>query len=479
MKIFFYAFANTSYIFNKTIKLANERKMNITWGMIYPRAVYKDMVLDCIDKENTLYLYENFEDKYNQTSIDEIQFNDNDWVDNIYTILETSKFGYKKEKSNKQLKVIYILYQIYKKFLIETKPDYVVFPSIETVNGTLLVNICKELNIEVMESVHTRSMNKSYFAQDYRESKPVYYGNYTSDNLLESEGFLNKKNNKSLIRNQIVSTLGTQNISIKPYAPLIIRTLLSFKNYFLYEKKGIFDTSFYLRLRTNFERYFDKWRHLFFKYYQIKYFDIKSEKDDVPKKFILFLLQFTPESSINTFEQYFIEQEKAIDLIRLNMPNNYYLLLKEHPQMRGLRASSWYKRMNMKAGVKLVSHHLSTNDFVDKSKLVATITGSVAIECYVSDKPIIMFGRNFFSHIVDNFDSFKNLKKELKLLIDKEKFDSNKIKIEKIAKIYNISYDFYIEEVFVFERIMSDNNIKNFLEAIISHTERVKNFKEV
>lgn len=473
MKIFFYTFANTSYIFNEVIKLSNRRNESIEWGMIYPRAVYKDTFISSIDKENILYLYEEFDSYYTNVIQDDIIFEDEKWIDNIYTILESSKFGYKTEKADKQLRVIYTIYVIYKDFLLQTKPDFIVFPDIETVNGVLLVNLCKELDIGVMVTAHARQFDVSFFSPDYKETLPQYLGNYTESDIKRAREFIQAPIQKAIIGNDREE----QKIEIKPISNLFFRLITSIKNYYKYEKNGIFDTNLYLRIRLNFEHYFELWREWFFNKYQIRFFNITKTKDIIPDNYILLLLQVTPESSINTFERFFIEQEKVIDLVRLNMPSNYTLLVKEHPAMRGMRSSSWYKKMRYKSGVKLVTHKLNTQALVEKSKLVVTVTGSVGIECYHMDKPVLMFGKNFISYFVDTLNGFNNLKETIFRLINKKNFDTDDEKIVKVGQLYNVGYDFFIHEPFHFEKVMTKQNIDNFLDAILNHIQRVKDYQ--
>jgi hypothetical protein len=474
MKIFFYAFANTPYIFNEVVKLAKSESLDIEWGMIYPRIVYRDSAKNIVKTDNILYLFENFNDYYSKIELDGIEFNDTGWIDNIYTILESSKFGYKKENGEKQLKVISTISQIYREFLLETAPDYVVFPDIETVNGVLLLNICKELNIQPIVSVHTRQLDRSFFSDDYRETLPSYFGNYNDKDREKAKDFILYPIKKAIIGNQREADIVKDKIAIKAPPHIFKRLINSIVTYVKYENKAIFDTNLYLRIRLNFEKYFEMWREFYFKYYQINFFCIKSDEDYTPKNSILILLQVTPESSINTYSQFFIEQDRMIDLIRLNMPTNFKLLVKEHPAMRGMRSNRWYKNMKKRGGVCLVSHTVNTRELMSKSRLVVTVTGSVGLECYHLDTPIIMFGPTFFSDFVNRFDSISLLKKEINTLVHNPRFDSKDKKIVNIAKIYNVSYDFFIHEPFHFARVLTKSNIKNYLDALIDHIQRLK-----
>jgi len=476
MKIFFYAFANTPYIFNEVVKLAKIKKVDIEWGMIYPRRVYIDSLLDFID--NKLYLFENFDKVYQEIIYEDIVFQDDKWIDNIYSILESSKFGYKKEKGKKQLKVVYAIYQIYREFLLKTKPDYVVFPDIETVNGVLLLNICRELDIEPIVSVHTRQLDKSFFSNDYRESLPIYFGDFTQNNIEEAKKFIEHPIKKAIIGNQREKDIVEDKIIITPPPNILKRLINSIYIFFKYEKKAIFDTNLYLRVRLNFEKYFEIWREFYFNNYQSYFFDITKDNDYIPKNNVLLLLQVTPESSINTYSQYFIEQERVIDLIRLNIPSNFQILVKEHPAMRGMRSNSWYKKIKKKAGVYLVSHKVDTRKLMKQTKLVVTVTGSVGLECYHLDIPVIMFGQTFFSNFLYKVNSIDSLKKDIDKLIFDTKLDTTNQKIENIAKIYNISYDFFIHEPFHFDRVLTHTNINNYLNAIISHITRLNNYRD-
>lgn len=473
MKIFFYVFANTSYIFNEVIKLSKGKNQNIEWGLIYPRAVYKDSATGLVNQSNIFYLYENFDEEYKKLC-DNIYLNDDKWIDNIYSIIESSKFGYGKETRERQEKVFYCIYKTYKDFLLKVKPDYMVFPDIETVNGMLLLNICKELNIEVMVITHTRQIGVSFFSTDYRETLPPYFGKYSDLDYRRAHLFLTNNIKNAIIGNQ----LENQKIRIKPYANIFKRLLNAMRIYYKYEHNGIFDTGLYLRIRLNFEKYFELWREFWFYKYQIKYFDFYKTRKPNLDKFVLILLQVTPESSINTFSQYFIRQERMIELVRLNLPSNYKLLVKEHPAMRGMRKTSWYKSIKKKLGVFLVSHDLDTRELIKKSSLVVTVTGSAGLECYHMDKSVLMFGPTFFSHLVTRYDSMISLKSTIYNLINKSTYPQLDKKTENIAKIYNIGYDFFVHEPFHFERVMTKENINNLLNAIQDHIKRLEEYNK-
>ena len=63
-------------------------------------------------------------------------------------------------------------------------------------------------------------------------------------------------------------------------------------------------------------------------------------------------------------------------------------------------------------------------------------------------------------------------------MIENATFDDKQTKIEKIAKLYNVGYDFLVHEPIHFPRVMQENNIKNFLFAIKDHIRRIQEYNE-
>jgi hypothetical protein len=109
--------------------------------------------------------------------------------------------------------------------------------------------------------------------------------------------------------------------------------------------------------------------------------------------------------------------------------------------------------------------------------LTASLAGTVALESYFVDKPVLMFGPTFFSHLIEKFESYKDLKSKIIELVNKNNFDSRNKKIEEIAKIYNITYSFFANDPLFVPMVMQKNNINNFLEAIKHHIQRLNKCK--
>ncbi|MCT7495758.1 hypothetical protein N5S93_09025 [Aliarcobacter cryaerophilus] len=473
MKIFVYAFANTALFFNEVFIESQKNQDDIEWGIIYPGYSYKDSSKNIIKEKNIFYLYQEFNNYFYNKNRKNIEYSYPYDSDNIHRMIDGSKHGYKRYNRYKQEKNANIIYELYKNYLLGVMPDYIIFPDLEVVDGLILLNICKELNIEILYSVDTRLFGKSFFAKDYYETLPDYYGKINEIDIYESKMFIKDFSDKRISAFN-VRNYGTKYKKVK-IPSIYIRFFRGLYYKYKYERNAIIETTLVTKLMILLPNFHKLYRIIKYKFLQKHFFLINSKKEkEIPENFILYPLQMTPESSINTLEQYFIDQEKLIDMIRLNMPNNFYLLVKEHPVMIGFRDTQFYKRVANKSGVMLVDPQISTIKLIELSKLVITITGTVGLESYLNSKRVLMFGPTFFSHLCSRFDSYLNLRNTLyELIFNVEKNSENKI-ID-IAKINNISYDFILNDPLFYPEVMSIANIANFIDSVKTHIKRIQN----
>lgn len=471
MKIFVYGFANTALFFNEVFKTSKDRNEDIEWGIIYSYAPHKNTSNKILKKENIFYLYEDFNRLFNDYNRKIKDYKFPDTRDNIHRAISASKHGYLRHNSAVQEKNANIIYEVYKEYLLKNTPEYMVFPDVETADGIILLNLCKELNIEVLYYVDTRYLGESFFAQDAYETLPKYFGTYNSEDIKKAKDtiylYLNKKRKAFEVKK-----FGDEGVSIK-IPSIYHRFVNGLYNKYRYEKNAIIEGKFTVKILKLIPKIYKTYLNIKFKLFQKKYFRIKNDNDQLPKEFILFPLQMTPESSINTLEQYFINQERMIELLRLNMPHNFYLLVKEHPVMVGLRKTSFYYDLYRRSGVILVNHDVNTKELMQKSKLIVTVTGTVGLEAYLEDKKSLMFGPTFFSHLCSRFDSYLNIKNTISEAIYNTTKNENKT--EELAKIHNISYDFVLNDPLFFKNVLKKDNINNFIDAVKNHIERINN----
>ena len=158
MKIFVYGYANTPFFFNEVFKLSKRLDDNIEWGIIFPQPPYKNSSDDILKVDNIFYLYDKFNEIYKSNSV-VVKYNFLEEGDNIHKMIAASKHGYNRYNSNHQERNANIVYQLYKSFLVKNTPDYIIFPDVETADGLILLNICKELDICILYRFHRSEHN--------------------------------------------------------------------------------------------------------------------------------------------------------------------------------------------------------------------------------------------------------------------------------------------------------------------------------
>ena len=475
MKIALYAFANTAYFFQALIREA-QQATEIEWQVILPRGHHRHLFKELLEDHNTFYLYQDFNREYAKTK-PPFQFDFPDGADNVFLCLSKDKDGYQHLDKEEQLRRGATIYSLYRDFLITSRPDYVIFPDLETVDGFILINLCYELGIEPIYYVGTRNLGRSFFTHSPYEELPPYFGQYSAEALTAADEALALFRKGQLSAARFETPCNTSDaVKIEPPC-LAMRAIDNVRVYRRYERLYKGEDNLIQKVKTNLKPLLKWYRKIRFSILQYRYFDICSMNDPLPKNFVLFALQYTPESSINGLEPYFVDQTRAIDLIRQSLPSGYSLLVKEHPAIAGVRSDSFYKVLRRMPGVELVHPDVPSQALVDKSKLVATITGTIGLECFLAGRPCLLFGRTFFKHLCYSYESYHDFRQELrKMLCD---FQPPTVEEKRIAlaKLFSISNQCCLGDPLAQPIVMHRENVRNFLAAVMRHISRLSESK--
>jgi CDP-glycerol glycerophosphotransferase (TagB/SpsB family) len=79
-------------------------------------------------------------------------------------------------------------------------------------------------------------------------------------------------------------------------------------------------------------------------------------------------------------------------MLAISLPIDMVIVIKEHPWMVGKRSISAYQKMLDIPRVRFADPALEARILVRQAKLVTVVTGSVALEAVMLDKPVITFG---------------------------------------------------------------------------------------
>jgi len=233
-----------------------------------------------------------------------------------------------------------------------------------------------------------------------------------------------------------------------------------------YLKKGLkrlsFDMDEMLLLRKSALRYLRRlYRYHLAKKYYTKPFD--------NEKFFYFPLHLPHESTMVAGCEHLQSQEFLIEILERNLPYGYKLYVKGHPAAQGWYPISMFKRISKLKNIRILNPKLSSYDLISKAAVVCTIFSSVGFEALMYQKPVITFGRPWYSGqgvTLDVNDFY-----ELPIIMQKAisfKPDWNQI-LKVFATAYKSSYP-----PGVIECLKDKKSIPVFVDSLIKH---VRNFK--
>jgi len=156
------------------------------------------------------------------------------------------------------------------------------------------------------------------------------------------------------------------------------------------------------------------------RWYRKKYIDQNFLQEIIDDKSFIFLpLQQEPERSLLLSAPDYKNQIETVEYVSKCMPENFLLLVKEHPTQgsgRDWRKISQYKALQNNPKVRLIHPSVPADEIIKKSKLVISVSGTIALESAFLNKPSITIADNDYSLIPSI--SRLNSKNELRELIE-------------------------------------------------------------
>jgi hypothetical protein len=116
--------------------------------------------------------------------------------------------------------------------------------------------------------------------------------------------------------------------------------------------------------------------------------------DIVPARSVFYALHYQPEQSTLAQGIWHVNQVALVENISKSLPLGYTLVVKEHPWGRGNRPRWQYEHL---AGFyNVVFCDAPAKEIIKRVDAVIAVSGTVAMEALVFDKPTVLLGRNFF-----------------------------------------------------------------------------------
>ena len=119
-----------------------------------------------------------------------------------------------------------------------------------------------------------------------------------------------------------------------------------------------------------------------------------TDPDSIPSRSVFFAIHYQPEQSTLAQGIWHVNQVALVENISKSLPLGYTLVVKEHPWGRGNRPRWQYEHL---AGFyNVVFCDAPAKEIIKRVDAVVAVSGTVAMEALVFDKPTVLLGRNFF-----------------------------------------------------------------------------------
>lgn len=147
-------------------------------------------------------------------------------------------------------------------------------------------------------------------------------------------------------------------------------------------------------------------------------------------KFVYFPLQFQPEATIDVVAPYFSNQIETARLSAMSLPDDYTLVVKEHPEMVGKRPPSYIEKIAKTVNIKLVDYRTPQSEILKRASLILSPNSTTVAEAAFYNVPAIQFGNlgttlalpNVFKH-TDMTTLSEKIKEVLKINLKNEDYE--------------------------------------------------------
>lgn len=268
--------------------------------------------------------------------------------------------------------------------LEKTKPKYVLSITVDSYVVDLLARACRKCGVKFIGlsscplpgySIISERGESNHFRDPSKEEVTQVYRTLVSDNFKPNTLFVGGKYSAIL--------------QIKRSLYCFIKKIVF---WFLLKKDP-------LNYNLMVFPYFSDRKNVF-GYRVVKYFTKnaleKWSSSGLPKLYIP--LHYIPEATVSYWTKNidFIDYESTLYNILSKMSDKFAIAIKEHPAAIGTRPDGFYHQLLQFKNTFLVDASLSSLDFVSKSDVVLTWSGTVGLEAVLRSKKVILMGDPYY-----------------------------------------------------------------------------------
>lgn len=368
-------------------------------------------------------------------------------------------------------------YQLYKGFLRERGATHILMAGIETPDAKIAVAAARELGLGVLAPVDLRSLSGTMFSTDSYETPPAYAAP-TTESRRKAAAFISQFRQKWLPPRIEPLDIDAQAddrtllaLNLPPAAARMrgfLRTALDRPDMFdpVAIRDSVMSNSRLLQavIWKRRERLNTPLFHV-------------ADATGLPRRFIFYPLQYTPESSINVPAPYFVDQFRVIDALRYSMPSDCTLVVKEHRACLCIRPVSFMKRIMGLPGVVIASSAIPARTLIERAAMTVSVTGTAAFEALIAGHPSMALGPGLSAWVTGGPVPVGTLETALRDRMDLKPSD-DAIR-DRIATLLDARYPFFFATPNMpDEPMLRRGNITRFLAAIEDHIARDRHYRD-
>ncbi|XMO87891.1 hypothetical protein AAFN75_06275 [Algibacter sp. AS12] len=202
----------------------------------------------------------------------------------------------------------------------------------------------------------------------------------------------------------------------------------------------------------------------------IEAWDLVSQDEINPQNnfIVLYPLQMQPEANIDVWGIKHRDQLKLIKQLTDQLSDNAKLVVKPNPKSKYELSKELVSYITNNPKVITLKHSVKMDDILKDIDLVVTVTGTIAIECILSNKPVITLVKTLNNDQVnckylDNLNELPEIINEVK----QNKFPSidDSSKINYLNTLNSTSYYGRVSDPFSFSQVFGEENMSDILKA--------------
>jgi hypothetical protein len=468
-KIALHGFGATPLVFKHLIECAAKDQAPIDWCMILPTPEHRTLVRSVLSSSEILDVYRELPRTPVGSDLGLLA----EYPGSLAEDLGADKrrpWGVENGRKRFARGMDYHL--LYKQFLTDRGATHFLAPWVEGAEGKIAVATARQLGLSVLIPIDCRSLTGTYFATNAHAGLPAHAA--PREDLLPKAADFIERYRKSATPAQSSPTdfapmEGDDELIPHdlPSLPARIMRLLGK----LGERPDLFvPDQIRASVLNNLPGVRDGWWGLR-TFRAAREFDV-GELDGLPKRFIFYPLQVSPEASINTPVPYYVDQLRAIDALRLAMPPDCALVVKEHWSAIRFRSTHFVRRLRELPGLLVAKYTLNSHDLIRRASLTCSVTGSAGFEAFLFGRPALALGAGFSHWALGCNGATGSLRDQIAARIDKPIPD--RTVVERIATLLSVRYPFFFITPFSQgEPMLRRGNIRRMYEALLDHLARL------